>query len=262
MTRDDEFYEMGKYHAGDFPFVATTIGHVNAQPAVEHKDTWELNQIIWITEGEGLFKVEGETLRLTKGQGFFTRKYIPHSYTALGDCFATSWVTFSDGEPLLRHYDIGDWLIFDVPDFLEKSHEQLFSHCMTSKSLASRSAHAYLWATELFDAISIYEYTIVEKIQQFLDQNYSEPVTLVQLSEKMGMNKFSLCKLYRKETGETIMDTLKSMRIRRAKRLLRYGFDPVSEICKQCGYDGVSYFIKSFREETGFTPLQYRQKYK
>ncbi|MBQ7039546.1 MAG: AraC family transcriptional regulator, partial [Clostridia bacterium] len=205
---------------------------------------------------------ENETFTLSKGQGFFTRKKVAHSYTASGAVFSTAWVTFLSGESLLNFYNIGNWFVFDVPDFLEKSRQQLSTLCLTAKSLSSRSAHAYMWATELLDAISIRELSLTEKIQNFLERNCSNPISLEQIAKEMGMDKFTLCKHYKKETGKTVMDTLKSVRMRRAKRLLRYGFEPISEIGKQCGYDSVSYFIKNFREETGCTPLQYRQKKK
>lgn len=262
MKKQENFYEIEKYTPSDFPFVAVAIGHNDSQNSVERKSSWGLNQFLWVTEGEGMFKTCGETLYLHKGQGFFTRKGIPHSYVPSGDTFSTSWVTFLSGESLLKLYGIPDWFVFDVPDFLEKSREQLCSLCFTAKTLTSRTALAYMWATELLDAISAHELSDVEKIQKFLEQNCSEPITLEQISEEIGMDKFNLCKYYRRETGETVMDTLKSIRMRRAKRLLHYGFDSISEIGKQCGYDDLSYFIKNFREEVGTTPLKYRQSKK
>ena len=262
MKKKEDFYELEKYAPEDYPFVAATIGHLDIQPGIERKNGWDLNQFLWVTEGEGLFKTYDDTFHLSKGQGLFTRKNVPHGYVPFEDSFSTSWVTFLNGDGLLKLYNIGDWFVFDVPEFLEKSREQLFHHCQTTKTLTSRSAHGYMWAIDLLDAIFAHELSVTEKIQQFLKQNCKEPITLDQISEEIGMDRFALCKYYRKETGETVMDTLKSIRIRRAKKLLRYGFDPVSEIGKQCGYDSVSYFIKIFREETGYTPLQYRKKRK
>lgn len=257
-----DFYELEKYKPQDYPFVAATIGCMEMQPGIDRKNGWDLNQFLWVTEGEGIFKVNEETFQLSKGQGLFTRKNISHAYAPAGDSFSTSWVTFLNGDDLLSLYNVGDWFIFDVPDFLEKSRGQLYSLCHTTKSLTLRAAHGYVWAAELLEAVTAHELSITERIQQFLEQHCSEPITLDQICAEIGMDRFALCKYYRKETGETVMDTLKSIRIRRAKRLLRYGIDPVSEVCRQCGYDGVSYFIKTFRKVTGFTPLQYRQKHK
>ena len=259
MNRQEDFYELEKYHPEDYPFVAATVGHLDAQPALDRKNGWELNQFLWITEGEGTFKVHGKTFQLKKGQGLFTRKGVPHSYMPTQDTFSTSWVTFLSGDGILKLYNIDDWFVFDIPDFLEKSRQQLFSLCNTAKTLTSRSAHGYMWVTELLDAISARDLSLSEKIQQYLEKNGNNPITLEQISEELCVDKFTLCKQYRKETGETVMDTLKSIRMRRAKKMLHYGFDPVAEIGKQCGYDDVSYFIKIFREETGTTPLKYRQ---
>lgn len=259
MKKTENFYEIEKYNPSEFPFVAMTIGHSDFQTTVEREQGWGLNQFLWVTDGEGMFKVNRETFSLSKGQGLFTKIGISHSYSPSGNTFSTSWVTFLSGESLLKFYGAEDWFVFDVPDFLEKSREQLSSQCFSAKSLASRSALGYLWVTELLDAISIHELSVCEKVQHFLFENCSQPLTLDQIASEAGMNKFNLCKHYRKKTGETIMDTLKSTRVRRAKRLLRYGLDSIYEVGQQCGFDSVSYFIKNFREEVGCTPLQYRQ---
>ena len=79
MIKQDNYYETEKYNPSDFPFVAVAIGHNDAQNSVERKSGWELNQFLWITEGKGMFKTCGKTIYLSKGHGFFTRKYIPHS---------------------------------------------------------------------------------------------------------------------------------------------------------------------------------------
>ena len=55
------------------------------------------------------------------------------------------------------------------------------------------------------------------------------------------------------------MDALLSVRISKAKRMLRYGNDNVEEIGKKCGFESPSYFCKRFRAIVGVTPLQYRK---
>ncbi|MRZ57839.1 helix-turn-helix domain-containing protein, partial [Parabacteroides distasonis] len=47
-----------------------------------------------------------------------------------------------------------------------------------------------------------------------------------------------------------------------AKRMLTYTDLPVSEIAARLNYDTVSYFIRSFRQHAGQTPLAYRKMHK
>ncbi len=47
-----------------------------------------------------------------------------------------------------------------------------------------------------------------------------------------------------------------------AKRMLTYTDLPVSEIAARLTYDTVSYFIRSFRQHAGQTPLAYRKMHK
>ena len=46
-------------------------------------------------------------------------------------------------------------------------------------------------------------------------------------------------------------------RIERAKEMLMRG-DTVSSVCEQLHYASLPYFIKLFREKTGFTPAKYK----
>lgn len=87
MIKQENYYETEKYNPSDFPFVAVTIGHNDAQNSVEHKSSWGLNQFLWITEGKGMFKTCGKTIYLSKGHGFFYKKMHSSQLCTIGRYF-------------------------------------------------------------------------------------------------------------------------------------------------------------------------------
>lgn len=93
-----------------------------------------------------------------------------------------------------------------------------------------------------------------------LERNFNKNLTLEEIAEKLHYNKYSLCHAYREETGESIMQTLKKIRIRKAKHMLRYSDYPIENVGKYCGFESSSYFIKIFKQETNKTPGQYKKE--
>ena len=53
------------------PFVLYTIGRALSQPAVNRPAGYEGNQILCIEKGSGIFTVDGKTMVLNEGDGFF-----------------------------------------------------------------------------------------------------------------------------------------------------------------------------------------------
>ncbi len=53
---------------------------------------------------------------------------------------------------------------------------------------------------------------------------------------------------------------LRQYRIRQAARLLCHTEERISDIASRCGFQDMSYFTKSFREQLGCTPTEYRRR--
>ena len=251
-------FEDPKQHEGKLPFVPVTIGVSPKQGRMDRPNGFDVHQFLWVVGGEGLFIADGNTVTLTQGHGFFSRRKVPHCYQSNGGAFATMWVTFQNGEYLYDYYRIGDFFFFDVPDFLTASTNQLMEMCNSSFSRAILSAHGTVWVTELLDALFQKPLSRSEKVTLFLENNYGKPLTLPMIAEHAGTDKFNLCRTYAKDTGETVMQALKRIRVQKAKKFLRYSSYSIEQIGRICGYESPSYFIKIFREDTNCTPLQYR----
>ena len=245
-----------------FPFAVITIGKNQQQARIERLQGFNIHQFLWVTEGEGVLIVDGQRRILSKGEGVFTRANISHTYYSSGGVFSTAWLTFQNGESLLHHYPTGDYFFFEVPAFLQQTTEQLEEICSSSRTLAERVAHEYLWATELFEAIFSGKQSFVQKVDAYLEQHYSEPISLDEIALYMHTDRYSLCRRYMKESQNTVMCRLRQLRIQKAKRILCYSDDSIETEGNMCGFDSASYFIKIFRQETGISPGKYRLRSK
>lgn len=79
------------------------------------------------------------------------------------------------------------------------------------------------------------------------------------LCMESGFSRGYLLSTYKEIFKETMGQTLLKNRIAYAIELLRTGSDPVSQICRKCGYPDISNFYRIFRRETGHSPSDYRE---
>lgn len=102
----------------------------------------------------------------------------------------------------------------------------------------------------------------VQEILGYLQKNYQNPITLDLLSEEFYMSRYYISRLFKKETGFTIIEYLHSIRVLQAQKLLRESSIKIIQIAEQTGFSNVSNFGKVFRAITGQTPMEYRKKSK
>lgn len=93
---------------------------------------------------------------------------------------------------------------------------------------------------------------------RYLRAHYSEPITLDALSRAVFMEKCGLCKAFKKLTGQTVIEYLNNYRCEKAKEFLLLG-KTVTETALLCGFHNMSYFTKTFKENTGKLPSSYKK---
>ena len=238
------------------PVVLNTVGESPRQSSINHAEGIKYHEFSWVMTGEGEFTVDSESFILSEGEGVFMRRNVPHSYH--GEFIHTGWFTFSVAEGMLDYLGIPRYLRFTVPAFLNNENRALEAFSGGESTVLSRSSAGYAHVTELFSAILEVEASPEEKLRKYLEMHYGEPITLDEIAEYMGMNRYSVCRYYMKKRGITVMDELNKIRIAKAKRFLRYTPENIEKIGKMCGYESPSYFSKRFREATGKTPGEYR----
>ena len=97
-----------------------------------------------------------------------------------------------------------------------------------------------------------------QKIKEYLDQNFTSPITLDSLSETVYISKHYLSHLFKEQTGVSPIKYLTSKRMEKACELLSETELPVSEVSKAVGYENPLYFSQVFKRIYGISPVTYR----
>lgn len=103
----------------------------------------------------------------------------------------------------------------------------------------------------------VYSKQILKAIH-YIDDHLHEKISLDTLAEYLDLNKTYLCKLFKNETGLTIGDYTKKLKVEAAGNMLIYSDYSPSDISNYFSFSSHSHFINVFKAETGLTPNQYR----
>lgn len=100
----------------------------------------------------------------------------------------------------------------------------------------------------------------VERVRAILWERMAETPTLEELGRMVGCSPFYLSRLFSENTGSTIPQYLRQIRLERASELLRMGRCNVTEAALEVGYTSLSHFSTAFREMFGCCPGLYPLK--
>ena len=99
----------------------------------------------------------------------------------------------------------------------------------------------------------------ISEILDYIEEHYTDRITLTGLSEKFYISEFYLCRLFKECTGKNLSDHLTGLRISRAEKLLAGG-EAVSRVAFLSGFGSVSAFTAAFRKRHGISATAYRKK--
>ncbi|MBO5745744.1 MAG: helix-turn-helix domain-containing protein [Clostridia bacterium] len=253
-----EFFDSNK-----LPVVLDSVGFFDVQPHMTRPEGFHCHHLLWVTKGEGIFTFNGKSVTLTAGQGIYFSKGFPHEYKAGKDgVFGSAWITFHGLDNLMLCFGITNCFIFKATDEVSAAAHLLHKHCLQNSTVITRSAKFYSLMTELLTSHFAPTVPLTERIDRYLENNFSMDVSLDDIAETVSLNKFTLCKRYLEASGTTVMNKLKSIRIAKAKQYLLNTAFSVEKIGEMCGFQSPSYFGKVFREVTGKTPREYRIRIK
>lgn len=102
---------------------------------------------------------------------------------------------------------------------------------------------------------------VVETVRAYLDAHFAEDIQRADLAGIVYISPDYLSRLFRRETGRSLMQYLNDKRIEAAQQLLAKSSLPINAVALQVGYSSFAYFSKMFRETTGLTPMAYRKQY-
>jgi AraC-like DNA-binding protein len=97
----------------------------------------------------------------------------------------------------------------------------------------------------------------VKRAIYLLHGRLDQALDLSAIAREVGVAPHSLSRRVSAETGRTLQQHLRRLRVERACEALDSGKMNVTEVALEVGYQSLSHFAKAFREETGNSPIKW-----
>ena len=124
----------------------------------------------------------------------------------------------------------------------------------------------HLWSSECFKLLvcEIKELketysSRIKRVTYYIQKNYADNIELDDIAETFGLHKVYLAKIFKEETGESIAEFIRKLRMEKAKELLRDKDIPVSDIVYMTGFKNPQNFYSVFKRFVGVSPREYRE---
>jgi AraC family transcriptional regulator len=97
----------------------------------------------------------------------------------------------------------------------------------------------------------------VARVIAVLTENLTDPPSLEEIGRRVGCSQFYLSRIFTQETGRSIFQHLRAVRMERAAQLLQEGRMNVTQVALAVGYSSPSHFSTAFHETFGCCPGLY-----
>ena len=105
-----------------------------------------------------------------------------------------------------------------------------------------------------------YSTELVRRVASYVQHHLSEAITTDQIADHLYISRQHLSRRFTAEAGITLAAFIRNEKVEEAKRLLRYTDRTIIAVSAYLGFSSQAHFIRVFREQTGMTPGEYRDK--
>lgn len=100
---------------------------------------------------------------------------------------------------------------------------------------------------------------MIEQIISYIEQHYSENITLSSMGSYVHLNPIYLSRLLKKVKGETFLEILTRTRVTKAIEMLRDPAIKTCEVASRVGINDPKYFGQVFKKQYGMTLKEFRR---
>lgn len=253
--------------SGEAPFVLKT--DIERTP---HKVSTEQNwhdelEIELCTEGEGEVLLDGKSYPFSAGDVIIVNSGVLHHTGSSARVVYTCLIPRLD---LCRTVGLDPTRLCFEP--LVRDGE--LAELITSLAQAEADGSTLLFRCELLLRILLHiqrKYTLpdekrvetrphmqsVREAIALIRRDFSKKITLDAIAKSVYIDKYTLCREFKRATGQTVIEYVNSYRIQNAAQLISGGYT-VSEAARACGFENMSFFTRTFKKYMGCLPSDYR----
>lgn len=99
----------------------------------------------------------------------------------------------------------------------------------------------------------------IRKALFYLSEHFEQDITVSQIADETGLSSAYLQRLFKEQTGSTLVEHLNKLRIEKARILLETSRLPVVDVAISVGFHNRQHFTHTFMQLVGTSPARYRK---
>ena len=221
-------------------------------------------ELVYVVEGRLGMTVEGVYRELEAGELAVVFPYLTHSYENAPDAEVLLLMfdpaaTVFDNTLLSRQPGCFYQRAEDLQPMLERAVE-------LEKIGRFKTAMSYLNAVlgELFERMELVDRGsargVTTQILAYCAEHYAEDISVKTLADALYVSESYVSKVFAQKLGYSFREYINALRVHKAQILLRETDRKILEVMTACGFRNQSSFNRIFREATGLSPREYREK--
>ena len=149
----------------------------------------------------------------------------------------------------------------DIPDIQMNASVRKLENASTVDEINKHFCSCLFGMLDAKNKISTESYGYIQKAVQYIELNYSQPITIPQIAGFVGVSSIYLTKLFKLSTGKTLSEYLNYHRTQKSLDLLTHTEETISWISEAVGYSDVRSYIRFFKKFYYMTPSEYRKEH-
>lgn len=101
--------------------------------------------------------------------------------------------------------------------------------------------------------------SIIEKADQYILEHYNEEISLDDIARHVNLSSYYFSRFYKNSTGTSFSDKMVTVRMDKAKELLKREDLSIKDVSYMVGYVDPNYFSKIFKKSTGYNASEYKK---
>ncbi|MEA4848006.1 MAG: AraC family transcriptional regulator [Clostridiaceae bacterium] len=250
------------YRSDDFNMVEikTCSNNIHAYKDHLHEEL----SVGYIEEGASVLNVNGKDYHMEAGEAIIIYPYVSHKCQPVDINnwkFTMIYIRNEFCEEMFNHLDVKKAIGIKKLGASELAQIKSLAEILKSDTCSfDKEIELISTLIQLLDlediAINFESSKRLTKIKAYIEENFLKTLSLKDMEERFGINKFILIRNFRKEFNTTPNAYQLQIRVNHGKGLLKNSND-IADISLKAGFYDQAHFTKEFKKAYGITPLQY-----
>lgn len=150
-----------------------------------------------------------------------------------------------------------------IPKIIEsKGTNKIIKLLKALETIATQNEYTFLASPNFNYRFNEDEKNRIMDIYNYTLSNYTQKITLEEISKIANLSPNSFCKFFKMKNGKTYTHFVNEIRVGEACRKLIENQMTIKEICFASGFNNFTSFHECFKNIMGISPLKYKQQYK